>query len=152
VITSALVDQATARFCPSHGKTNGSDHLSWTNEAKALVESRGDSSTVADIRLRAEKCARRDAAAEVTIDHVRPFLGTQADARPTWCAAALARLVRLPEMAREAVRGRAETRARDAGEAEVTLEIVEAALVDSRRAMEQVMHAGGHKLRPQKNE
>jgi len=153
VITSALVDQATARFCLGHGKANGSgDSLRWTNEAKALVESRSDASSAADIRLRAEKRARRDGAAEVTTDHVQPFLGTQADVRPTWGAAALARLSRLPEMARAAVRKRAEAYARDAGEAEVTTEIIEAALADSRKVMEQVMHAGGHKLWPQRGE
>ncbi len=153
VITSALVDQATARFCPGHGKASDSgDSLRWTGEAKALVESRSDASAVADIRLRAEKRARRDGATEVTTDHVQPFLGTQADVLPMWRAAALARLSRLPEMAREAVRGRAEAHARDAGEAEVTTETVEAALADSRKAMEQVMHAGGHKPRPQQGE
>ncbi|MCC6888615.1 MAG: PCP reductase family protein [Hyphomicrobiales bacterium] len=88
----------------------------------------------------------------MTIDHVQPFLGTQADVPPTWGAAALARLSRLPEMAREAVRRRAEAHAREAGEAEVTLHAVEAALADSRKVMEQVMHAGGHKLRPQQGE
>lgn len=153
VITSALVDQATAQFCPGHGKTNGSsDGLPWTDEAKALVASRSDASTAADIRLRVEKRARRDGAAKVTTDHVQPFLGTQADVRPTWGAAALARLSRLPEMAREAVRARAEAHARNAGEAEVTTEIIEAALANSRKVMEQVMHAGGHKLRPQRGE
>jgi nucleotide-binding universal stress UspA family protein len=150
VITSALVDQATAQFCPGHGKTNGSsDGLPWTDEAKALVASRSDASTAADIRLRVEKRARRDGAAKVTTDHVQPFLGTQTDVRPTWDAAALARLSRLPEMARAAVRKRAEAYA---GEAEVTTEIIEAALADSRKVMEQVMHAGGHKLRPPRGE
>jgi len=153
VITSALVDQATAQFCPGHGKASGSsDGLPWTDEAKALVASRSDAPAAADIRLRAEKRARRDRAAEVTTDHVQPFLGTQADMRPTWGAAALARLSRLPEMAREAVRRRAEAHASDAGEAEVTTETVEAALADSRKVMEQVMHAGGHKPRPQQGE
>lgn len=153
VITSAFVDQATARFCPGHGKANSSgDSPRWTDEAKALVESRGDASATADIRLRAEKRARRDRAAEVTPDHVQPFLGMQADVRPTWDAAALARLSRLPEMAREAVRGRAEAHAREAGEIEVTIGTIEAAITDSRKAMEQVMYAGGHKLRLKEDE
>lgn len=153
VITSALVDQATARFCPGHGKANaGGGGLPWTDDAKALVESRSDASAAADIRLRAEKRARRDGAAEVTIDHVQPFLGTQADVLPTWNAAALARLGRLPEMARDAVRARAEAHVRDAGAAEVTIETVEAALADSRKVMEQFMHAGGHKARLQQGE
>jgi nucleotide-binding universal stress UspA family protein len=153
VITSALVDQATARFCPGHGKANGNGGgVRWMNEAKALVESHGDASCVADIMLRAEKHARRDHAAEVTPDHVRPFLAMQADTRPTWDTAALARLNRLPEMAREAVRGRAEAHARETGGTNVTIEIVEAAIADSRRIMEQVMTAGGHKHRSQQGE
>jgi len=64
VITSALVDQATVRFCPGRGKANGSgDGLPWTDEAKTLIEFCGDASAAADIRLRAEKRARRDGAA-----------------------------------------------------------------------------------------
>ncbi|MBI4273938.1 MAG: universal stress protein, partial [Rhizobiales bacterium] len=153
VITSALVDQATARFCPGHGRTSeNGDGLPWTAAAKALVESHSDASAAADIRLRAEKRAQRNGADEVTTDHVQPFLGTQTDVLPTWVAAALARLNRVPEMAREAVRKRAEAHARDAGNAEVTTETVEAALADSRMVMEQVMHAGGHKLRLQQGE
>ena len=98
VITSALVDQATARFCPGHGRTQPA----------------GDG--------------------------------------PPWTAAALARLSRLPEMARAGVRRGAEARARDAGAVEVAIEIVEAAIADSRRIMEQAMQAGGHPYRPRQDE
>lgn len=153
VITSALIDQATARFCPGHGDANvGNDGLSWTAEAEALVDSRGDAAGAADIRLRAEKFAKRGRAVAVTPDHVRPFLGTPGDMRLTWGAAALARLNRLPEMAREAVRERAEARARDAGEVEITFEAVEAAIAESRKAMGRIMQAGGHKHRPRQSE
>ena len=152
VVTSALVDQATARFCPGHGKVNECVALPWMDEAKAMVEARADASIAADVRLRAEKRARRDGATEVTTDHVQPFLGTQTDMRPMWGAAALARLSRLPEMAQEPVRMRVEAHARDAGETEVTIEIVEGAIADSRKAMEQVMRAGGHKLQPRQGE
>ncbi len=61
-------------------------------------------------------------------------------------------LVNIAVPATLAVRRRAEAHASDAGEAEVTTETVEAALADSRKVMEQVMHAGGHKPRPQQGE
>ena len=51
-------------------------------------------------------------------------------------------------MAREAVRRRAEVHAGDAGAAEVTIEIVEAALAESREIMAQAMRSGGHQLGP----
>ena len=146
VITSALVEQATARFCPGHGKANdaGKD-LPWTDEAKTLIDSHRETSAIADIRLRAEKRARREGAEKVTSDHVQPFLEMPAASRPTWDAAALARLNRLPDMAREAVRRRADAHTCDAGQAQVTVDIVEAAIAESRRTMEQAMLAGGHR-------
>jgi len=148
VITSALVDEATARFCPGHHKAAGEGAVGWTSEANALIGAIADPSTAADVRLRAEKRARREGAAEVKSDHVRAFLAGQAQASPPWSAAALARLARVPEMAREAVRRRAGLLARDAGEAEVMIETVEAALAESRGMMEQAMRSGGHKMGP----
>ncbi len=156
VITSALVDEATARFCPSHGKASETgkaeagergDALPCTEEAHALLASCRDPAKAAAIRLRAEKRARRAGAACVQAEHVRPFLAAQE--RPRWAAAALARLVRVPEMAREAVRARAEAQASDAGVAEVTLSQVEAAIAASRARMREAMQAGGHKFQPQ---
>ena len=145
VITSALVDEATARFCPGHGKARaGGEGMPWSEEANAMVGAEGDASAAADIRLRAEKRARREGAAEVTVDHVRTFLGTELGAPPLWCAAALARLSRVPEMGRDAVRQRADDRAHKAREPEVTLAMVEAAIEDSRRVMQEAMRAGGH--------
>ncbi|KAB2885147.1 MAG: universal stress protein UspA [Pseudorhodoplanes sp.] len=146
VITSALVEQATARFCPGHGKANdaGND-LPWTDAAKTLIDSHRETSGIADIRLRAEKRARREGAEKVTSDHVQPFLEMPAASRPTWDAAALARLNRLPDMAREAVRRRADAHTCDAGQMQVTVDIVEAAITESRRTMEQAMQAGGHR-------
>jgi hypothetical protein len=62
-----------------------------------------------------------------------------------------ARLSRLPDMAREAVRRRAEVCARGADES-VSLASVEAAIAESRSVMDAVMQAGGHKLRPRQGE
>ncbi len=145
VVTSTLVDEATARFCPGHGSVRAEAHgMPWSEGANALLTAEAGGSTVADIRLRAEKRARREGAGEVTAEHVRPFLNAETGASPQWCAAALARLSRVPEMGREAVRQRADARARQAGQSEVTLATVEGAIEESRRIMQQAMRAGGH--------
>lgn len=149
IITSALIDQATARFCPGHAKANDSA-LPWRDDARALWTSQADAA--ADVQLRAEKHARRAGAAEVAPEHVAPFLAAAADGRPGWSAAALARLARVPQMGREPVRRRAEASAREAGESEVTPAIVEQALAQSRQAMAAAMQTGGHKLRPPQSE
>jgi hypothetical protein len=113
-----------------------------------LLAAGAGGTAVADIRLRAEKRARREGAGEVGAEHVRPFLDAETGASPQWCAAALARLSRVPEMGREAVRQRTDARARQAGQPEVTLATVEGAIEESRRAMQQAMHAGGHPPAP----
>ncbi len=149
VITSGLIDQATARFCPSHRKSaHEREGLPWTNEATTLVEAQADAGTTAHIRLRAEKRARREGAVQVTVDHVRPFLGPLQSMPLSWNAAALARLIRVPEIAREAVRARVEARARDTGETEVTTKTVEVAIDESRQTMAEIMRAGGHPSPP----
>jgi hypothetical protein len=76
---------------------------------------------------------------------VRPFLEAAAPSAPRWSAAALARLARVPEMVRRAVRLRVEAAVEESGSTEVTLEAVEATLADSRKAMHRTMRAGGHK-------
>ena len=146
VITSALIDDATSRFCPARGGTSAPEgEVAWSTEASALVDGVGDTTLGASIRLRAEKRARREKSAEVTAEHVRPFL-EGGGAAATWTAAALARLARVPEMVRSPVRARIDAEAADAGASEVTLEIAEAAIDASRKAMREAMKAGGHKL------
>lgn len=149
IITSALIDQATARFCPGHAKAND-EALPWSEGARALLASCADAP--ADVQLRAEKHARRAGAIEVVPEHVAPFLAAATDGRLSWSAAALARLTRVPQMGREPIRRRAEASARAAGESEVTLAIVEQALAKSRQAMAAAMQAGGHKPRSPQGE
>lgn len=147
-ITSALVEEATNRFCPHFsGKQDAKGpSLAWSAEAENELKKIGDASVAASVRLRAEKRARRDEAGEVSVDHVRPFLD-QADApAPPWTAAALARLARVPEMVRGSLRRRAEAEAAEEGAAEVTPEIVERAIEESRGVMQDAMRMGGHKL------
>ena len=144
VITSALIEEATNRFCPHFGGADDTDAASvaWSAAAEDLLRQAADASVAASIRLRAEKRARRDGAKIVAADHVRPFLDEGEAPVPVWQAAALAQLSRIPQMVRGSVRRRAEAEA-DAGE--VTLEILEQTIAESRRVMRQAMQAGGHK-------
>ncbi len=146
VITSALIEEATNRFCPHFGGTEEEDQgLTWSADASQVMAQVGDSSLAASVRLRAEKFARREGATTVSADHVRQFLDETEAPAPVWGAAALARLTRVPEMVRGSVRRRVEAEAAAAGAAEVTLEIVEEAITESRRVMENAMKSGGHK-------
>jgi nucleotide-binding universal stress UspA family protein len=147
VITSGLIDEATDRFCPvrSGGPMAETEALPWSPEASVLLDSIGDATLAAGIRLRAEKRARRATAEEVLPDHVRPFLDMDAGAALPWSAAALARLARVPDMVRGSLRRRIEAHASEAGAAEVTEGIVEAAIEESRRVMTRAMRTGGHK-------
>lgn len=147
VVTCDLIEEATQRFCPHFGgDARREAPVTWNPEAEALAAGGGDASVVAAIRLRAEKRARREGAATVTPDHVRPFL--QASIPPRWNAAALARLARVPDMARDTVRQRAEDAAAEVAEAEITPALLEAVIAASRRAMERAMRAGGHPAPP----
>ncbi len=119
--------------------------MNWSGAAARLLEKIGDPSVNTSIRLRAEKRARRAKCEEVLAEHVRPFLEDEAGPAPVWGAAALARLARVPDMVRNSVRRRIEAQAREAGAAEITVEIVEAGIAESRRAMEGSMRDGGHK-------
>jgi len=146
VITSALIDEATARFCPEKGGVMDANRtLVWSRAAARLLDKIGDPSVNASMRLRAEKRARRAKSKEVLAEHVQPFLDDEAGPAPVWGAAALARLARVPDMVRNPVRRRIEAHAREAGAAEITVAIVEAGIAESRRAMEGSMRDGGHK-------
>jgi nucleotide-binding universal stress UspA family protein len=149
VVTSSVMEEATQRFCPERGGAiESAEATAWSDEAERLLDTVGDPSINASIRLRAEKRARREGAEVVAPDHVRPFLDETAAPAPAWSAAALARLARVPDMVRQALRRRAEAHAAEAGIAEVTVEIVEGAVAESRQVMEGTMRAGGHKSGP----
>ncbi len=140
VITSTLIGEATARFCPHMGGSAEPDFtVDWSDGATRLLGEVGDTSVVASIRLRAEKSARRDGADMVTSDHVRPFLEETVSPVPLWNAAALARLSRVPEMIRPMVRRRIETDARKRGQMEISLVDAEAGLARARESMAAAM-------------
>ena len=122
--------------------------MGWSEAATRLIGGIGDHAVAAGIRLSAEKRARRAGAAAVEADHVRPFLDAHAAPAPGWSAAALARIARVPEMARPAVRRRAEANALEAGTVEITLEAVEAAIGEALDAMQRTMRSGGHGSEP----
>jgi len=145
VVTSALIEEATARFCPDRGgHVEATGAVEWSAEAARLLKAVGDPAAGTSIRLRAEKRARRAEATVVEAAHVRPFLDESAAPAPNWNAAALARLARVPDMVRGATRRRVEAHALEAGASEIGAEIVEAAIADGRDAMDRAMRAGGH--------
>jgi nucleotide-binding universal stress UspA family protein len=146
VVTSALIDEATNRFCPERGGSMDVDEpLSWNDEAARLLETVGDPSVSTSIRLRAEKRARRAKSKDVMPEHVQPFLEDQSTPAPVWSAAALARLARVPDMVRNPVRRRVEEHARVIGASEITVTTVEEGLAESRKVMQHSMRDGGHK-------
>jgi nucleotide-binding universal stress UspA family protein len=148
VVTSAVIEEATNRFCPERGgmadAMEESADARWAPEALALLERAGDAGIVTSIRLQAEKRARRMGSDTIAPEHVRPFLEADAAPRPEWSAAALARLNRVPEMVRGAVRRRVEASAQEAGTREIAIDLVEAAIAESRQVMGHAMQAGGH--------
>ena len=147
-ITSALIEEATNRFCPhfSGKQDEQGEPLTWSSQAEEELRRVGDASIAASIRLRAEKRARRLEARQVLAEHVAAFLDEADAAAPVWGAAALARLSRTPEMVRGSVRRRAEAEAAEQGAGEVTPEIVERAIEEGRGVMQEAMRMGGHKL------
>lgn len=147
-ITSALIEEATNRFCPHFAGTPEEETaaMTWSAEAQDELNRLGDASVAAGVRLRAEKRARRDDASEVSLDHVRPFLDAADAPAPQWSAAALARLAQVPEMVRGSLRRRTEAAAAEAGQTEVTPALIEEAVKESRQVMQQAMGQGGHKM------
>lgn len=151
VVTSRVVDEATAAFCP-HMRAGAAEErpLDWSPEASTVLDAVADASMRMGVRLRAEKKARREGRSSVTAADVVGFLAPAGDAAPRWEAGALARLARVPEMVRASVAARIEADVADAGEPIVTLDAVEHGLADSRRTMSAAMRRGGHG-RPDRN-
>ena len=77
---------------------------------------------------------------------MQPFLEDEASPRAgVERGGQLARLSRVPDMVRNPVRRRIEAHAREAGAEEITVDIVETGIAESRHAMEGSMRDGGHK-------
>ncbi|MFQ5437212.1 MAG: universal stress protein [Paracoccaceae bacterium] len=147
-ITTRFVEAVMDKMMPGGGAgASDSDvgrqafeRLSWTPDARALVDVIEDVQVRENIGLRAEKSARRDASDEVRPEHVMPFLN---DVSPVpakedqviWKAASSARLQRVPEAFRETVRRSVEKYALAHGQTVIDGDISEAAFVAAREAM-----------------
>ncbi len=169
VITQRIVDEATAQLMPSHAeqamgeivaayeagelkrKPEAEDAMRWSNEAVALLLTIKDLSVRGNLSMRAEKKARQEKCNEVEAKHIKPFLDAEtpepnnqlsasSPAELHWQAAALARLMRVPEgFMRDNCKQSIENFARQNGHAEITLEVAESGLKLARGEMEKTM-------------
>ncbi len=143
-VTSRFVAEVMKKMMPGAGGGDGPPvqagfaRLEWDGEALALL-GRVDASVRDNIRLRAEKSARRDAADAVRAAHVAPLVEGSGNgaAAPgvSWSAASLARLMRLPETIRDQVRAAVEDWAREHGAARIEGAVEDAAFAELRRTM-----------------
>jgi len=153
-ITTRFVDEVMGKLMPGGGTQEPAservqakfERLDWSAEASELLALIGDNSVVENIRLRAEKAARRDAADTVLAEHVRPFVddslaqtpvapGSDALPKLAWSAASLARLQRIPEAFRDKAREEIEAHARKNGAVEIAGDVEEAGFAVARRLM-----------------
>ncbi|MBI1887603.1 MAG: universal stress protein [Nitrosomonadales bacterium] len=167
VITQRIVEEATAQLMPSHAeqamgeivaaydagelkhKPTAEDAMRWSSEATALLLTIEDLSVRGNLSMRAEKKARQEKSGTVEAGHIKPFLDAEASGTEAvqhqiselhWQAAALARLMRVPEgFMRDNCKKTIEDYARQNSHAEVTLEVAENGLKLARGAMEKTM-------------
>lgn len=145
-------------------KPSAEDAMRWSEDATRLLLTVKDLSLRGNLSMRAEKKARVSDSRTVELAHIKPFIdddvetgefnpSTEAlethksavgreqrseEPQPSvhWQAAALARLMRVPEgFMRDTSKERIENYARAEGHSEVTLEIAEAGLAQARAAM-----------------
>lgn len=168
VITQKIVEEATAQLMPNHAeqamgeivaaydagdlkrKPMAEDALRWSQEAVALLRTIEDLAVRGNLSMRAEKKARQEKSALVEATHIQPFLDAESPegsqpsvlspAQLHWQAAALARLMRVPEgFMRDSCKQSIEIFARQNGHAEITLEVAENGLKLARGEMEKTM-------------
>ena len=145
-ITSRFVEEVMKQMMPGEkGRSSSTpdekkfEKLVWNDEAASILKAIKDDGVRENIRLRAEKYARRDAAEKVQAEHVRPFVEDvdEIAAQPVleWAAAYLARLQRVPE----AFRGKAcetiENYVRSQGQMRVDGEVAEGGFAAARKVM-----------------
>ncbi len=155
-------------------KPEAKEATRWSDEATQLLLTIKDLSLRGNLGLRAEKKARAAGSPMVEESHIRSFLdddikteashlGSKATIeheaensvgcakrseahQHTWQAAALARLMRVPEgFMRDSSKQRIEAYAQANGHTEVSLEIAEAGLAEAREAMAQTAETTGAK-------
>jgi len=117
----------------------GFDKLAWSDAAAKLLASIEDEAVRENIGLRAEKAARRDAADEVRLVHLEPFvseIGQPRDPAPMqWAAAYLARLQRVPEPFRDKAKQTIEEHVRGKGATRVDGDVGESGFAAARKVM-----------------
>ena len=174
VITERIVDEATATLMPGRAEQAMAEivaahdrresepadefpQTAWSGAARTRLNAIEDPGLRDNIRLRAEKKARGERAAEVSLLHVEGFLdipsrlpeppadpaGSADDIPLHWQADALARLARVPEgFMRDSCRQRIERQARLENFDAVTIDMVEAGLEIARSAMLEEIEQG----------
>lgn len=167
VITERIVEEATVQLMPGHAERAmqeivaahdagalkaapaAGEPLRWSEEASALLLGVADLAVRGNLSMRAEKKARQEKCGQVEAKHIEPFLRSESaegqGAREgqgnatalSWHAAALARLMRVPEgFMREGCRKTIENHACELGLSEVTLDVAEEGVRRARAAME----------------
>ncbi len=136
-VTSDIVDQVMGKAMPGFAanKAGKEDQLVWSKAAEKLLATVADAAVADNIRLRAIKRARRGHSGQVMPKHVTPFLDLADSDRPTWSAAALARVSKVPAMVRETVKAGVEDLALERDIKEITLELAEESVAEARKAM-----------------
>jgi len=145
-------------------KPSAEETMRWSEAATKLLLTVKDLSVRGNLSMRAEKRARTEGQRKVSPEHIQAFLdadihtaefnpGEEAATLPgngafidtprealQWRAAALARLMRVPEgFMRDSSKKRIEDFARNEGHQTVTLDVAEAGLAQARAAMETSM-------------
>ncbi len=156
-ITSRFVNEVMKKLMPGAGSDRydggqetvhkGFPPLEWKAAATAILTQVADEGLRENIRLRAEKSARRDAAEMIGPEHVTPFVEAnqgevtqpqprdRGDDEVIWSSASLARLMRVPEAFREQVKEGVEDHARSVGASVIEGAIEDAGFAALRRAM-----------------
>ena len=149
-ITSRFVEDVMKQMMPGQKGSSSStpddkmfEKYQWNEDAKALLDSIGDEGIRENVRLRAEKYARRDAAEKVETSHIDPFMEDAEEElavlnsapKLEWAAAYLARLHRVPEAFRGQARDTIEKYVRSKGETRVDGDVGEGGFAAARKVM-----------------
>jgi len=136
-VTSDIVDEVMGKAMPGFAGNDAGkvQDLPWSGAAEKLMATVADAAIADNIRLRAIKRARRDHSDEVKPKHVSAFLDLADSDRPTWSAAALARVAKVPAMVRETVKAGIEDLAMERDLKEISFDLAEEGVADARKAM-----------------
>ena len=146
-ITTKFVEQVMSKMMPGGGGDKDApqqsfERLDWAADAREMLDSITDEQVRENIGLRAEKSARRDAAGQVAVAHIEPFMAeavlkpaTRTEGGIEWRAASLARLQRVPEAFRDQVKTSIENFAKKRGVSVVDAAIEDDAFANARLAM-----------------